>query len=478
MARYETLSGGRAEIRLHLDPDLLATVESGVYDQARNTANVADVQQVSILPDTHTGYGAPVGSVVVTRDRVIPGPVGFDIGCGMAVYLTSLQAEDIRDKATRRALMDAICSKVAMGEGQDALHGLRLDEPFIMDVLNHGAYALSAKGIIPREWLARCERPVHEIPPGGPADTSNFTRYEVPLASVRGFKQLGTLGGGNHFLELQEIRLSEDPVMRALGERWRLRDGQLVIMIHSGSRGLGHAMGQWAFEQFKAYNDEQGEFYPDRELVHAPVDSKLGNQYLRYVAAGGNFALANRLMMAAVVKGAIKEAFPDVAVDLLYEISHNLAQWEPLGGENVLVHRKGTTRALPAGHPLLAGTLWEATGHPVITPGSMGDISAIQVGLPGAEASAFSINHGAGRRMSRSKANKELDQATVDADLAEKDVLINHRNAPLDEAPAAYKPLADVLRAVRYCGLADVVATCRPLAAMKGGASGHRKRGR
>jgi tRNA-splicing ligase RtcB len=308
-----------------------------------------------------------------------------------------------------------------------------------------------------------------------------FTLEEVPERALRGFPQLGTLGGGNHFIELQELRLPEDETLRAIARAWGLFDGQLAVMVHSGSRGFGHGLGEWAFRAFKAYNDAHGERYADRELVHAPVDSDVAKQYFRYVAAGANFALANRLLMAKVVKHAVESVLPHAQVGLLYEISHNLAQWEPdAEGDLKLVHRKGTTRAFPAGHPLLEGTMWETTGHPVITPGSMGDWSAIQVGLDGAVSSFYSINHGAGRRLSRGAAKKLLDQGQVDAELEAMDVMLNARNAPLDEAPAVYKPMDDVIAAVKQFKLAAVVAKAYPIGSLKGsdepkGSHGHKK---
>lgn len=459
--KYKTIQGADRPIRFFTDDDLFAQVESGVFDQARNTANTMGVEHVCVLPDCHSGYGAPIGSVVVSTDRVIPGPVGFDVGCGMALYLTSARAEELRDRLKRRAVIDAIDRGIAMGEGKQATHDVDLSEALVLAAINGGSYALAERGLIPKSWIERCERPVHAH--------QGLDMRQIPERAYRGFKQLGTLGGGNHFCELQEVKLPDDETLRAIATEWGLFDGQLVVMVHSGSRGFGHALGSWAFDEFKRYNDAQGEPYLDKELVHAPADSALGQQYLQYVAAGANFALCNRLLMARMVKRSLEEALPGIAVDLLYEISHNLAQWEPdADGRQVLVHRKGTTRALPAGHPFLERTRWAATGHPVITPGSMGTYSAIQVGLEGAAASFYSINHGAGRRLSRSAARKTLDQGLVDAELDAKDILINHRNAPIEEAPAAYKDLDEVLRSVQAFNLAAVVAKCYPIASMKG----------
>jgi tRNA-splicing ligase RtcB len=477
---YRTLAiEGHESVRIFADDKIYGGLEQAVFDQARNTACTCGVEQMAILPDAHQGYGAPIGSVVVTSDRVIPGPVGYDIGCGMALYLTDVQASMLKDRNLRRGVIAAIDRGIAMGEGKQAIHGVELTDVLVEAVLNRGAHALVERDIVPRDWLERCERAVHAIPPFQDGVPTPFTLGEVPPKARRGFQQLGTLGGGNHFIELQEIRLPEDESLRAIARQWGMFEGQLAIMVHSGSRGFGHGLGEWAFAEFKTYNDSHGESYSDRELVHAPISSAIAKQYMRFVAAGANFALVNRLLMARVVKRSVEDVLPKARVALLYEISHNLAQWEPdASGHLKLIHRKGTTRAFPAHHPMLEGTMWAGTGHPVITPGSMGTYSAIQVGLDGAAASFYSINHGAGRRMSRAAAKRLLDQGAVDAELEALDILVNQRHAPLDEAPAVYKDMDDVLAAVKYCGLAAVVARCYPMGSMKGHdepAGSHRK---
>jgi tRNA-splicing ligase RtcB len=455
---------GASDIRVFVCPDQLQTIEQGVYAQAYNTAATSGVTNVCILPDCHQGYGAPIGSVVVSTDRVIPGPVGYDIGCGMAQYLTNVPASSLKDRDLRRKVMAAIDRGIAMGEGKTALHGVKLTDDLIEDVLNDGAHALVSRHIIPKDWVSRCERSVHRIP------GERLKLDEIPEKARRGFMQLGTLGGGNHFIELQEVRLPEDEALRTIAQQWGMFQDQLAIMVHSGSRGFGHGLGEWAFKEFKKQNDLAHEHYSDHELVHADVKSEHAKQYFRFVAAGANFALCNRLLMAKVVKKAVEDVLLNAGVTLLYEISHNLAQWEPDDkGKLRLIHRKGTTRAFPAGHSMLEGTIWQGTGHPVITPGSMGDYSAIQVGLEGAAASFYSINHGAGRKMSRSQAKRELDQDKVNKMMDAADILCNHRNVPLDESPDVYKKMDDVMASVEYFGLAATVAKCYPIGSLKGG---------
>ena len=412
-----------------------------------------NVEAVAVLPDTHSGFGAPIGSVVVTRERVYPGPVGFDIGCGMNVLTTNLYAMQVKPHPLRRAIMDAIIQRISLGEGKGAAHGLSVDP---IDVINYGAPAIVGK-VIPKSWVERCEQPVFHVPQG------EIHQKDIPGPAHRGFSQLGTLGGGNHFIELQRVEIN--PAYADLAARWGLFEGQLVIMAHSGSRGFGHGLASWAFHAFKERNDAFQEPYLDKELVHAPVDSEVGKKYLRFVAAGANYALCNRLIMTRLIQDALDTALGGaVTSNLLYEISHNLSQWE----DGRLIHRKGTTRALPGGHPILERTPWAETGHPVITPGSMGSYSAIQVGLPGAKDSFFSINHGAGRRLARKQAIRTLDQAAWDQELKDKDILSNHRQAPLDESRMVYKDLDEVLAAVQTFGLADVVARCYPIASIKG----------
>lgn len=454
--------------RFFLDEALMLETEDAVFTQAQQTLDTPGVEHLCVLPDCHRGYGAPIGSVVVSSQRVVPGPVGYDIGCGMALYPTAVPAEALRGRLKRRAVVDRIDAAIAMGEGRAAKHGLGLNEGLVEAVCQHGVHALVEGKLVPASWAQRCERARHEMPEG-PDASGPFRLEEAPDRALRGVHQLGTLGGGNHFIELQELKLSTDPALRAIAEGWGLFDGQLAVMVHSGSRGFGHAIGAWAFQAFRERNDAHGEAYADPELVHAPVDAPLAQRYMRLMAAGANFALANRLLMARVVKEAIEEVLPQAQVGLLYEISHNLAQWEPNeAGDLKLIHRKGTTRAFPAGHPMLAGGLWEATGHPVITPGSMGSFSAIQVGLPGAAASFYSINHGAGRRLGRAAAKRLLDQGQVNAEMEALDIMTNLPEAPLEEAAAAYKDLEAVLRAVQAHQLAAVVARAYPIASLKG----------
>lgn len=193
---YKPMSGHEEKVRLFLDEPMVATMDEAVVKQASNTACTCGVEHVAILPDFHSGYGAPIGSVVVSSDRVIPGPVGYDIGCGMALYLTNVPATTLKDHLLRRRVMDAIDRGIAMGEGRSATHDVDTNRPFVEAVLNRGAYALHERGWIPEGWVDRCERPVHAIPENPNGTVKHFELSEVPQRAHRGFSQLGTLGGG------------------------------------------------------------------------------------------------------------------------------------------------------------------------------------------------------------------------------------------------------------------------------------------
>jgi tRNA-splicing ligase RtcB len=276
--------------------------------------------------------------------------------------------------------------------------------------------------------------------------------WDVPKDSRawRGQAQLGSLGGGNHFIELQH-------------------DGRsLWVMFHTGSRGFGHGLATFYFELAK---DELGLGRGQMDLGYFTARSPHWRSYRNAVAAGGNYAIANRLMVGQAVAGAFAETFGQEP-ELVYEISHNLVQEErhpDLFDEPVWVHRKGATRALPAGHPMLAGTRWETTGHPVLIPGSMGDASFVLRPRAGASRALYSVNHGAGRRKSRAGARREISQAEANRRMRELGVLVNAGGSvPVDESPDCYKPVEEVIRAVTEAGLADVEVRLTPLASIKG----------
>jgi len=453
--RLETEDVGDVPVRLFFTDALLSAAEPNLYKQIVNAARFPGVKMVAITPDAHYGYGVPVGSVILTGrsdGAVAMGPVGFDIGCGMM----SASSDVPVDRATpdrKLAFHKEVMSRVALGAGGHSVRFPELDARSFLDLVHGGAEAYVSRhgsGID----RARAER--HRIP----VSDGWQPPWGGPGFPERGRAQLGSLGGGNHFIELQRC----------------VETDTLFVQVHTGSRGFGHGLATNYFAMAKAERPEVS----DIDLGYFMPDSPHYHDYLNAVAAGGNFAILNRLVIYEEIAAAFKKVFR-AELSLVYEISHNLVQAEthPEFGD-VWVHRKGATRAFPGGHPSLAGTLWEKDGHPVLIPGSNRDFSYILRPLPGASASGFSVNHGAGRRMSRSAAEKTLDQLKVNEQYRRDGILVNlDGEVPLDESSACYKSAEEVIAAVVGAGLAKVEHTLWPLSSLKGTeGGGNRKRER
>jgi len=443
----QTEDTGEVPVRLFLTPALLAEAEDILYQQIVNAARFPGVKLVAIMPDTHYGYGVPVGCVIVTdaqHGAVAMGPVGFDIGCGMMSARSDVPAE-AATLEKRLAFNRAVMERVEMGVGGKRKHHRlgKVSEREFQNLVRGGAeyYVQKYGATFDRSRAERHRIPVDDdwqIPWGGKG------RPE------RGIEELGSLGAGNHFMELQRCE----------------QTGTLFVQVHTGSRGFGHGL---ATNYFELARQER-----PREITHIDLgyflpDSKHYREYLNAVAAGGNYAILNRLIIFEQVAEAFREVF-HADLELVYEISHNLVQreWHPQFGE-VLVHRKGATRAFPAGHPGLVGTMWEQTGHPVLIPGSNKDYSFILRPLPGAVKSAFSVNHGSGRRLSRGEAFRRFSQQEMDAEYRAAGILVNaDGHVPLDEAAPCYKPAREVVAAVTGAGLARVEYELWPLSSLKG----------
>ena len=446
---------GDVPVRLFLTHSLLKSAEDIIYRQIVNAARFPGVKMVVITPDVHYGYGVPVGCVLITdyqKGAVAMGPVGYDIGCGMM----SAKSEVPVGAATpekRLQFNQAVMDRIEMGAGGKS-HRLRnLSESEFLELIHGGAeYYVSEYGAAFDR--SRAER--HRIPV---ADD-----WQVPWGSKgkpeRGMQQLGSLGGGNHFIELQR----------------EVNSDELFVQVHTGSRGFGHGLATNYFELARA---ERPKEIRDIDLGYFTPDSKHYRAYLNAVAAGGNYAILNRLIIFEQVAEAFRETF-DSDLELIYEISHNLVQKECHPEfDDVWVHRKGATRAFPAGYPLLRGTMWERTGHPVLIPGSNKDFSFILRPLPDAVNSGYSVNHGAGRRLSRREATRTLSQRQIDDEYAEAGILVNtNGHVPLDESAPCYKSSEEVVRAVIDAGLAEVQYKLWPVTSLKGTEEGPRWRKR
>jgi tRNA-splicing ligase RtcB (3'-phosphate/5'-hydroxy nucleic acid ligase) len=441
----QTEDTGDVPVRLFLTPTLLSDAEDILYRQIVNATRFPGVRMVVITPDTHYGYGVPVGCVLITDGEsgaIAMGPVGYDIGCGMMSARSNVSAEEATPEK-KLEFNRAVMERVAFGAGGKSHKLGRLTESEFQNLVRGGAeyYVEKYGASFDRSRAERHRIPVNDdwqIPWGGRG------RPE------RGLEQMGSLGSGNHFIELQR---AEDT-------------GTLFLQVHTGSRGFGHGLATNFFEMAR---EERPLAITDIDLGYFTPDSRHYRDYLNAVAAGGNFAILNRLIIFEQVAEAFRAVFGD-ELELIYEISHNLVQkeWHPQFGD-VWVHRKGATRAFPAGHPALRGTFWEETGHPVLIPGSNKDYSYILRPLPGAEKSGFSVNHGAGRRLSRGEATRTLSQRAIDDEYRAAGILVNiDGRVPLDEAAPAYKSSEEVVRAVVEAGLAEVEHKLWPLASLKG----------
>lgn len=446
-------------------------------NQAMAAARSPGVSRFVLNPDAHWGYGVPIGSVLVSPTHIYPSPVGVDIKCSMSLLQTDVPEDAITDPRVRRQLIREIESRLANGRKPARDQGVTEESGF--DAAVHGGSKKVVKHFgIPQAWLDRCETAKHSVL--NDAQDSLAIRMEKLIREkvITDFqgkcRQLGSYGGGNHFGECEVVRVVDSENARKTAASFGLRDGCVGFLSHCGSRGLGYALATNQFYQLKTAFKKKGLAYPngDAQLVYAEYGSPEATEYLTDMSLGANFATVNHLLLNSIVLQAFQKVLPGARGELVYFISHNIANREELDGQYVWVHRKGATRALPSGHASLVGTPFEETGHPILLPGNPRDGSSIMVALPGASRTAFSINHGAGRCMSRTEAKKKLNAAAVQKSLDDFDVLSNSRHYPVDEAPDAYKNFADVLQSVEQAGLAQEVAKLQARFVIKEGGSG------
>ncbi|HEX6988482.1 MAG TPA: RtcB family protein [Bacillota bacterium] len=435
--------------------------------QVANVAHLPGILGHSLaMPDIHWGYGFPVGGVAAVDPEdgaVSPGGIGFDCNCGVRLLASDLTEDEVRPRLDR--LMDRLADAVPTGVG--ARSRLRLDAADLDRVLAGGmAWAVEA-GFGWSEDLERAEEG-GRMAGADPAQVS-------PRARERGRDQLGTLGSGNHFIEVAVVRRIDDP---DLAEAFGLRAGHVTVMIHSGSRGFGHQVATDYVRLADAECRRLGIRLPDRQLACAPVRSQVGQDYLAALAAASNFAWANRQCMTHWVREAFADIFglpaKDLGMELVYDHAHNIAKLERarIDGRQrrVLVHRKGACRAFPAGHDQLPPR-FRPYGQPVFVPGDMGRASYVLVGTERALEETFgSICHGAGRRLSRSAARRQVQAGQLRRSLSERGIVVRGVGdaALAEEAPEAYKDVSQVVDVVERAGLARKVARLEPLGVLKG----------
>ncbi len=443
---------------------ILKAMEDKVLEQLSNVATLPGIVEAAYaMPDAHWGYGFPIGGVAAFDPEeggiISAGGVGFDISCGVRTLCTDLHESDLEGHLEDVA--DALFEVVPAGVGSRSSIKLRGRE---MDgMLRGGARWAVEQGYGEAEDLSRIEDG-GAVEGASPKDVS-------PKAKERMRPQLGTLGSGNHYAEVQVVdRVYDEDV----AEAYALREGGVVVSIHCGSRGLGHQINTEMLKKMLAAAPRHGLELPDRELACAPIRSAVGEAYLGAMRAAINCALANRQVLSVWVREAFARVFGDSPLRLLYDVSHNTCKEEMVGiggrRRRLFVHRKGATRAFGPGHPELPEEL-RAHGQPVIVGGTMGTASYILCGVEAKGRGGFaSACHGAGRSMSRSKARKRWNGKDLLRGLEHKGVLVRTRSfrGAAEEAPDAYKDVDEVARASEAAGLCRRVARVRPLVCVKG----------
>jgi len=449
---------------IYADAGLLESMDQKVYEQITNVASLPGIVGAAYaMPDAHWGYGFPIGGVAAfDPDQggvVSAGGVGFDISCGVRTLHTGLTVADLQGHQQR--LADELYRTVPAGVGSKGRIHLNHDEMRAM--LTGGAKWAVGRGYgVARDLEFTEER--------GCMDGAE-PRYVSTRARERQKDEMGTLGSGNHYLEVQRVAEIYD---QTVAEAYRLKIDAVVITIHCGSRGLGHQIGTEFLKEMALAAAQYKISLPDRELACAPLKSPLGEQYLGAMRAGINCALANRQIITHLTRQAVSEVFPGVMLDMLYDVSHNTCKLERHAiagqGRAVFVHRKGATRAFGPGHPDLPAE-YRPVGQPVLIGGSMGTCSYVLCGTEQAEQRSFSSAcHGAGRAMSRHQATKQWRGRTLIEQLAAQGIIIRSTSlrGVAEEAPAAYKDVSAVVDAADRAGLARKVARLEPLICIKG----------
>ncbi|MEM0134675.1 MAG: RtcB family protein [Thermoplasmatales archaeon] len=437
-------------------------------NQVINVSKLPGIVKASLaMPDIHLGYGFPIGGVAAfdLNDGIIsPGGVGYDINCGVRLIKTSLNYNDVKHQI--KDIVDEIFKNVPSGVGREGKLNLGADK--IEDFLSEGVKRAVGEGY---GWTSDVER----IEEGGTVTFADRSKVSQK-ARNRGFPQLGTLGAGNHFLEIQVVDKIFDV---ALANKFGLTsEGQVAIMIHTASRGFGHQVATDYLEVMESAMKKYGIVVPDKQLASAPYGSKEAQDYIGAMGAAANFSYSNRQLITHGIRESFKRVFrrdpEEMGMDIVYDVSHNIAKVEEHKVnermQKVIVHRKGATRAFPAGRKELSNPFM-SVGHPVIIPGTMGTSSYVLVGTPKALDETFgSTCHGSGRVISRSRAVKQYTSQNVSENLGNKGIYVRAATKYVlqEEAPMAYKDVDQVVKSVECAGISSIVAKLRPVGVMKG----------
>ena len=443
-------------------------LEPGAVSQLCDAASLPPAKKVLATADIHVGFGIPIGAVLGLDNAIMPAAVGYDINCGMRLLRTPFTRGDI-DIDT---IAMSIARDVPLGEGKA---NLPLDKAGIEAVINNGAASIPslAERIKHQVWEAfdpvEFAEDIKRIEENGrmPADLAT-----VPSAAIqKGSGQLGTLGGGNHFIEIQYVQKVLEP---ALAKTLGLFESQIVVMIHSGSRRFGYEVAD-EYMNVAARRPDMSD--RSKMLSYLSTDSDAGKNYITAMGAAANFAFTNRHIMALLVRRCFNRMFGPTPLKMVYDVTHNMAKLEDHNGRRLWVHRKGATRAF--GPERMTGTVLANIGQPIIPPGSMGTASFLLIGTNDSDESLCSVNHGAGRVMSRTAAlgkarrGRIISPAKISDDQFKRSMkgiklITGNRHKIKEEAPDAYKDIDEVVRIVVECGWAKAVARMVPLAVLKG----------
>ncbi len=459
--------GMRVPAIFYINRKLMQILERDAVEQAANVATMPGIQVASlVMPDVHVGYGFPIGGVAAfdaEEGVVSPGGVGFDINCGVRLIRTNLTVDEVRPKI--RELIDELFVAVPSGVGSEGR--LRVKDHELDEVLVEGAKWAVENGYGYEKDLEHCEE----------NGAMEGAKPEVVSrkARERGRPQLGTLGSGNHFLEVQYVdKIFDEKAAKAMG----LQEGQVTVMVHCGSRGLGHQVCSDFLVVLDRAVRKYGIKLPDRQLACAPIKSKEGQDYFGGMAASANYAWCNRQIITHWVRETFQKVFrmseEDLGMELVYDVAHNIAKFEvhKVDGKKkkVCVHRKGATRAFGPGRPDVPKD-YRDIGQPVLIPGSMGTPSYVLIGTEKAMEETFgSTCHGSGRVMSRAAAKRRLRGNVVKQNLERRGIYVRATHGALlaEEAPEAYKSSDDVVDVVHRAGISKLVARLLPLGVAKG----------
>ena len=444
--------------RIYASDKLMNSIKGDkTLEQVQNVACLPGIKKYSLaMPDAHQGYGFSIGGVAafdLDKGIISPGGVGYDINCGVRVLTTNIKIGDFLKKRTE--ILERLYNNIPSGVGKGAK--IKIDKKELKEVCGKGIDWCIEKGYATPEDKDRTEE-------YGRMRDADF-KFVGDRAVKRGMPQLGSLGAGNHFLEVQKVEeIFDEKTAKTFG----VNKENILIMIHCGSRGFGH---QIASDYIKLMEEKYGfENLPDRELICAPFNSELGQQYYKAMCCAVNYAFCNRQMIMHWTRETFREFFPKSELKLIYDVAHNIAKVEEHNGEKVCVHRKGATRSFGPGRKEIP-EVYRKIGQPVLIPGSMGTFSYILVGTSKAEEVSFgSTAHGAGRVMSRHSALNKFRGEKIKKELEDQGIEIKAGGfkSIAEEAPGVYKDVNEVVKVSHELGIGNLVVKLKPLAVMKG----------